>query len=59
MWEFLDSGIAKKSGILTRAVINFSSGTDNQTCLQKSVKKQGQNSLHVPENGNYAKAIMT
>jgi hypothetical protein len=35
-------GSAKKSGVLTRAVINFSSGTENQTRLRKSVKKPGQ-----------------
>jgi hypothetical protein len=42
MWKFLDSGSAKKSGTLTRAVVNFSSGTENQTRLQGSVKKPGQ-----------------
>jgi hypothetical protein len=42
MWKFLDSGRAMKSGVLTPAVINFSSGTGNQTRPQESVKKRGQ-----------------
>jgi hypothetical protein len=42
LWKFHDSGSAKKSGVLTQAVINFSSGTENQTRLPKSVKKPGQ-----------------
>jgi hypothetical protein len=42
MWKFLVSGSANKSEVRTRAVINFNSGTENQTRLQKSVKNPGQ-----------------
>jgi hypothetical protein len=59
MWKFLISGSAKKSGVLTRAVINFSSGPENWTRLQKSAKKAGQKLVILPANENYAKAIMT
>jgi hypothetical protein len=41
-WKFLGSGSVKKYGVLTWAVINFSSGTEIQTRLQESVKKPGQ-----------------
>jgi hypothetical protein len=40
MWKCLDSGSAKKSGVLIRKFINFSSGTENRTRLRKSVKKK-------------------
>jgi hypothetical protein len=58
-WKFLISGSAKKSGFLTRTVINFSSGPENWTRLQKSAKKPGQELVILPANENYAKAIMT
>jgi hypothetical protein len=38
----MDSRRAKKSGALTRAVINFSSGTENQARIQKLVKRSVQ-----------------
>jgi hypothetical protein len=42
MSRFLGSGCAKKSAVLTRAITNFSLGTEDQTILQTSVKKPGQ-----------------
>lgn len=39
MWKYMDSGSAKKPGVLTWAVITFSSGAENQICLQRLVKK--------------------
>jgi hypothetical protein len=41
MWKFLNSDRANKSGVLTRAVMNFGSGTEKQTRVRKSVKKPG------------------
>jgi hypothetical protein len=56
IWKFLDSGSAKKSGVLTQAVINFSLGTENQTRPQKLVKKPDQKlELYLPANENYTK----
>jgi hypothetical protein len=48
MWKSLDSGCAKKSEVLTGAVINFSSGTESQ------VKKL----VILPESENYARISM-
>jgi hypothetical protein len=42
MWAFLDCDSAKKSAVLTRAITDFSWGTENQTFLQTSVKMPGQ-----------------
>jgi hypothetical protein len=42
-----------------RAVINFSSGRENQTHLQESVKSQVKNSLYLPVDENHTRAIMT
>lgn len=39
----LDSGSAKMSRVLIIAVINFTSGTENQTRLQKSVGRPDYN----------------
>jgi hypothetical protein len=51
MWRFLDSGSAKKSADLIRAITNFSLGTENETLLQTSVKSQVKDSLYLPANG--------
>jgi hypothetical protein len=59
MWKFSISGYAKKSGVLTRAVINFSSGPENWTRLQNLAKKPGQKLIIFPANENLARAIMT
>jgi hypothetical protein len=59
MRKFPIPGSAKKSGVLTRAVINFSSGPENWTRLQKSAKKPSQKLVILPANENNAKAIMT
>jgi hypothetical protein len=59
MWTFLNSGSAMKSGLLARAVINFSSGAENWTRLQKWAKKPGQKLVILPANENYTKAIVT
>lgn len=43
MWKFLNSGRTKKSGVLTvMSSCQFSSGTGNQTHLQRSVEGPGQ-----------------
>jgi hypothetical protein len=40
--KFVDCGSAKKSGVLTREVIYFSTGTETWKRLQKLVRKPGQ-----------------
>lgn len=47
MWKFLDSRSPKKSGVVTRAVINFSSDIEIQTRLQESVKKSGYKTRYI------------
>jgi hypothetical protein len=59
IWKFPIPGIAKKSGVLTRAVINFSLGPENWTRLQTSAKKAGQKLVFLPTIENNAKVIMT
>jgi ABC-type sugar transport system substrate-binding protein len=59
MWKFTISGSAKKSGVLTRAIINISSGPEYWTTLQNSAKKASKKFVILPANENYAKVIVT
>jgi hypothetical protein len=58
VWTFLNSGSAKKSGVLTRILINFGSSAENWALLQKPVKKSGQKLVILSANENYSKIIM-
>jgi hypothetical protein len=53
MWKFLDSGRAKKSGVLTRAVIKLAWVQENRHAYKRTVKEPGQKVVEILPNENY------
>jgi hypothetical protein len=53
--KFLDSGRVKKSGVLTRPVINLAWVQENRHAYKRSVKEPGQKVVEIALNEDYAR----